>query len=826
MTEPIDDGGDDRDDLHDDMRGGWGRGDDGDARRRAAEQARAEDRTTAQLARLRDGLSRGVGRGPARRAASEDSLRAARRQAPPPSTPADPDPQAHSPARRGGAGAGARQSGGSARSGSLDRAIDRVGGLMDDLGSGSGAEAVRDPYADYDDAPPAGGDQTAFGPADAYDAPPAPESRAPDRRDGRGRRSGYGFDDDMDSLRAHREAAPAPRAPAGRIDPFAAPEPRRDADFDPEREAEPRPRRDRRAGAGPLRGGPDPQDQVADADVAGYMGRGAVSDDMDDVREAEPAFQEEIGAGLASSARLRRSQEADHRDFDPGDFDPGNFDAGDFDARETEAPPAREARRGLRTRRARRGDDVDTPLARDGDQGGDGADGDGGGRARRKKRNAPAVMDPNAAAEAAAASRGRGSSAFGSFERMLAGRYLRARRKEGFISVIAMLSLIGITLAVAVLIVVMSVMNGFRAELIDKMVGVNGHLIVFPEERSFEQPDDTAQAIRAVPGVTRAAPMIEAQAFATSARGGSGVLVRGLAKADLMSLEQVSVTPEAGVGGLGLYGEGDGIAIAAGLAQKLGVTVGDTIHILSPTGSVTPFGVTPKRRTFDILYVFKLGMSIYDDALVFMPIDKAQSFFGRQGAADFIEVKVVSPEELDGYEVDVIEAAEQPVRIQTWKSSNSTLLGALQTEQSVMFLILSMLILIASLIIVSGLIMLVKEKGADIAILRTMGVSRGGVMRVFFMCGAAIGVIGTVIGVGLGVVVALNVNDIKEFIEANTGAQLFPSEVYLFSSLPSRLDWGDVGFTMAITLGLSFLATLYPAWRATQIEPVEALRYE
>ncbi|MEO1329188.1 MAG: lipoprotein-releasing ABC transporter permease subunit [Pseudomonadota bacterium] len=409
---------------------------------------------------------------------------------------------------------------------------------------------------------------------------------------------------------------------------------------------------------------------------------------------------------------------------------------------------------------------------------------------------------------------------------MLAGRYLRARRKEGFISVIALLSLIGIALGVATLIIVMSVMNGFRAELVGKIVGVNGHFTVRTVAEPFRDFDAVAERVRAVPGVTRAAPLIEGQAFASTARNGLGVLVRGVRRSDLLTLENVAVTPEFSLGSLTNFEGDNGVALGQGLALRLGVTVGDTITLISPRGSVTPFGVVPKRRSFEVLYIFKVGMANYDAAVMFMPLEQAQTFFNRNDTVDAVELMVATPEDLSGYREEIAAAAGRSVDLDDWQRANQSLMGALKTERTVMFLILSLLIVIASLIIISGLIMLVKEKGPDIAILRTMGMSRGGVLRVFFMCGATIGVVGTTIGVALGLAFCLNIEAIQGLVEYLANGEVFPDDVYILSKLPAKLHLEDVGFAVGISLGLSFLATLYPAWRAARLDPVEALRYE
>jgi lipoprotein-releasing system permease protein len=421
-------------------------------------------------------------------------------------------------------------------------------------------------------------------------------------------------------------------------------------------------------------------------------------------------------------------------------------------------------------------------------------------------------------------------------ERLLAGRYLRARRQESFISVISVLSLIGIALGVATLIIVMSVMNGFRAELIDKIVGINGHLAVSSVfSAGIEDYDETADIIGDVPGVRMAAPLVQAQAFVSGPRNGIGALVRGMRQEDLLQIKGVGIQNEGidafPIGSLAVFNADMGVAIGSLMARTLGVSVGDKVEVLSPKGRATPFGVLPKRKSYPVTYIFQVGMHQHDSYVLYMPLAEAQTHFGRttsQGMSivDQIEVFVATPDTLETYRSDIRDALGQSVQIRDWKEANGILIGALKTERTVMFLILTLLILIASLIIISGLIMLVKEKTSDIAILRTMGLSRGSVVRVFFMCGATIGAVGTFFGVVLGVLITLNLKSIKEGIDYLFGYDVFPSKVYIFNELPARLMMEDVFLTVSIALGLSFLATLYPARKAAKLDPVEALRYE
>ena len=413
---------------------------------------------------------------------------------------------------------------------------------------------------------------------------------------------------------------------------------------------------------------------------------------------------------------------------------------------------------------------------------------------------------------------------FSRLEWMIAGRYLRARRREGAISVIAGFSLVGIMLGVATLIIVMSVMNGFRTELVDRILGAQAHVSVLAQnDRGLEQYEAMAERIAGHPAVTRAAPVIEQQLMASSATTNSGALVRGMTPEDLNELEGVA-DPEEARGDIARFAEG--VAVGAGLAERLRLSVGDRITLVSPRGLTTPFGVKPRVKGYEITYIFRIGMSQYDSAFVFMPLAEAQAFFGKQGTVDQIEVMVDDPDRVEEIGQALGPLIGERAYLWNWKRANGAFLSALRVERNVMFLILTLIILVAALNIISGLIMLVKEKNRDIGILRTMGLTRGAVLRVFFICGAAIGVVGTILGVGLGVIFTLNVEAIQAFVESLSGGSVWDPQVRFLTRVPAEMQTPDVVFTVAIALGLSFLATWYPAWRAARLDPVEALRHE
>jgi len=413
---------------------------------------------------------------------------------------------------------------------------------------------------------------------------------------------------------------------------------------------------------------------------------------------------------------------------------------------------------------------------------------------------------------------------FSRFEWMIAGRYLRSRRKEGAISVIAGFSLIGIMLGVATLIIVMSVMNGFRAELVDRILGSQAHISVLSSTGEGIGPyEDLSDRIERVPFVTRVAPTIEAQLMASTDAGNAGALVRGLKRQDLQNLEGVA-EPEYAEGSLARFGEG--VAVGAGLAQTLRLDIGDKITLISPRGMTTPFGVKPRVKRYEVVYIFRIGMSQYDNAFVFMPLAEAQRFFDKPDRVDMIEVMVSKPDAVEAIGAEIEPVIRGHGYLWNWKRANSAFLSALKVERNVMFLILTLIILVAALNIISGLIMLVKEKGRDIGILRTMGLTRGAILRVFFICGASIGLTGTVLGVILGVVFTENVEAIQAAVESLSGGSVWDPEVRFLTRVPAVMHASDVIFTIAIALGLSFIATLYPAWRAARLDPVEALRYE
>ncbi len=412
---------------------------------------------------------------------------------------------------------------------------------------------------------------------------------------------------------------------------------------------------------------------------------------------------------------------------------------------------------------------------------------------------------------------------FNSFERMVAFRYLRARRAEGFVSVIAIFSLLGIALGVATLIIVMSVMNGFRADLMGRILGLNGDLGVYAETGSLGDFAAAAQKVRRVPGVTAAIPMVEGQVMATTDAGASGALVHGIRPADLRALRLVSQRIVAG--SLAGFGD-DGVAIGYRLAQRLGVGVGGRVTVISPQGTATVFGTMPRIKTYHVAALFDVGMYEYDNSFIYAPLDAAQLFFRLPQAVSDLQVYVADPDRVDAAARRIISVLGGKVRIVDWQEANSSLFNAVEIERNVMFLILTLIIVVAAFNIISSMIMMVKDKGRDIAILRTMGASRGMILRIFMLSGASIGIVGTLAGLLLGVAFTRNIEAIREFVQNILGVNLFSAEIYFFTRIPAQIDGGEVATVVIMALVLSFLATLYPSWRAARLDPVEALRYE
>jgi lipoprotein-releasing system permease protein len=414
---------------------------------------------------------------------------------------------------------------------------------------------------------------------------------------------------------------------------------------------------------------------------------------------------------------------------------------------------------------------------------------------------------------------------FSPFERMVAARYLRARRREGFISIIAWFSLLGIALGVATLIIVMSVMNGFRAELMGRILGLNGHIGVYAPVGGMTDYDPLAEKIRDIPGVVSAMPVVEQAVFVTSPNGGSsGALVRGVNPADILAKE--SVRNGIREGNPADFQGGDAVMIGDRLAAKLGIRVGDSLTIITPTTNATAFGSMPRMRAYHLAATFNVGMSEYDGSFIFMPLPAAQLLFRLPDRVTDLQVMLKDADQAVPIAQAIRKIAGSDLRIYDYQRANSAFFQAVQVERNVMFLILTLIIVVAAFNVISSLIMLVKDKGRDIAILRTMGATRGMVMRIFFLSGASVGVIGTLAGVGLGLAFALNIESIRQFLQRFTGTDLFNSEIYFLSQLPAKVDPGEVLQVVSMALALSFLATIYPSWRAAKLDPVEALRYE
>jgi lipoprotein-releasing system permease protein len=407
---------------------------------------------------------------------------------------------------------------------------------------------------------------------------------------------------------------------------------------------------------------------------------------------------------------------------------------------------------------------------------------------------------------------------------MLSLRYLRARRQEGFISIIAAFSFLGIMLGVATLIIVMAVMNGFRKELLGKILGLNGHILVQPLESPLTDYEAVAERISKVQGIRIAVPIVEGQALASSPFNAAGVLVRGIRSSDLSQITSIAQNIKQGT--LEGFDQGQGVVVGRRLADQLTLRAGDSVTMVAPRGAVTPMGTTPRIKPYKVAAVFEIGMSEYDAAFVFMPLTEAQAYFNRSNDVTAIEVYTNNPDQIARFRPLVSEAAKRPIFMVDWRQRNATFFSALQVERNVMFLILTLIILVAAFNIASSLIMLVKDKGRDIGILRTMGATQGAIMRVFLITGAAIGVVGAIMGFAVGLLVCLNIESIRQFMSWLTNTELFSPELYFLSKLPADLDAGETTAVVVMALALSLLATLYPSWRAARLDPVEALRYE
>jgi lipoprotein-releasing system permease protein len=418
---------------------------------------------------------------------------------------------------------------------------------------------------------------------------------------------------------------------------------------------------------------------------------------------------------------------------------------------------------------------------------------------------------------------------FGPFERAIAGRYLRARRGERFVSIIACFSLIGISLGVATLIIVTSVMSGFKADLLNRILGFNGDIAIYGNGSSITQYEDISAKLKTLPGVVSVIPVVDGQVLATPERmeDGTAIQVRGITGEGLHSVPMVAGNIRSG--SLDKFGTENTIAVGTGLAQRFGLHIGDNITLLAPQGAATAFGTIPRVRAYSISAVFQTGLNEYDSRFVFMPLQEAQVYFQKPNQVTQIEVGIKDSDQVGGITQEIQQAFANyphPMRISGWQQNNDSFFAAIQVEENVMFIILTLIILVAAFNVVSSMIMLVKDKTGDIAVLRTIGASRSAIMRIFFMCGASVGVLGTILGTLIGVVFCLNIERIRGVVETATGTKVFNPEIYYLTHLPSRLDWHEVLYIVMMSLALSFLATLYPSWRAACTDPVEALRHE
>ena len=413
---------------------------------------------------------------------------------------------------------------------------------------------------------------------------------------------------------------------------------------------------------------------------------------------------------------------------------------------------------------------------------------------------------------------------FSVFERLVAFRYLRARRQEGFISIIAWFSLFGITLGVATLIIVMAVMNGFREELLTRVLGLNGHINISATGRQLMDFDDLADRVRAMNGVSVVTPIIEAQVMASANNVASGAVVRGLRTVDFEA--KPILVDNLKAGSMEQFSKNKGVFLGIRLAHRMALSVGDHVTLISPNGNPSAFGTVPRMKAYRVVGIVEIGMFEYDNNFIYMPLPLAQQFFRLRGAVSSLEVVLNNADEARATRLQIGNDLGPIGYVRDWQQVHSSFFTALQVERNVMFLILTLIILIAAFNIVSSQIMLVNDKSKGIAILRTLGATRGMILRIFFITGASVGVAGTIAGSVLGITFALNIETIRRFVEMLSNIDLFQAEIYFLSKLPAKIENAEVFLVITMALALSFLASIYPAWRAARLDPVELLRYE